>query len=60
MKKAKAEVHAETRSSRRESNPPSSALSAPPRANMIGTETAASRGDAECAEVLAKIKGLLQ
>ena len=39
MKKGKTEDHAETRSSRRESNPPTSALSAPPREKNSGWET---------------------
>ena len=36
MKKGQSEVHAETRSSRREPNPPPSALSAPPREKQFG------------------------
>ena len=36
MKKGQLEVHAETRSSRREPNPPPSALSAPPREKKSG------------------------
>jgi type I restriction enzyme S subunit len=39
MKKENAEFHAETRSSRRESNPPTSAFSAPPREKKAGWET---------------------
>jgi type I restriction enzyme S subunit len=39
MKKENAECHAETRSSRRESNPPTSAFSAPPREKKSGWET---------------------
>ena len=39
MKKEKTESHAETRSSRRESNPPTSALSAPPREMKSGWVT---------------------
>ena len=39
MKMGKTEVHAETRSSRRESNPPTSALSAPPREMKSGWVT---------------------
>ena len=39
MKKEKTESHAETRSSRREPNPPPSALSAPPREKKSGWQT---------------------
>ena len=39
MKMENAEFHAETRSSRRESNPPTSAFSAPPREKKSGWET---------------------
>ncbi len=39
MNKGNTESHAETRSSRRESNPPTSALSAAPREKKSGWET---------------------
>ena len=39
MNKGNTESHAETRSSRRESNPPTSALSAAPRAKKSGWKT---------------------
>ena len=39
MNKGDTESHAETRSSRRESNPPTSALSAAPREKKSGGET---------------------
>ena len=39
MKKGQSEVHAETRSSQREPNPPPSALSAPPREKKSGWQT---------------------